>query len=279
MDERGRRRGRPAGRGRGQRRRHAERCRARRAARLLLERLRLRRRQARAVRRVGLARPARRVRAHEAARRGGRRRAGVDRPLLVALRADRPQLRAHDAAPGRRARRGGGRGRPARLPDLRRVISRRRCRRSSSCRSASTTWPREGDCTWADFAEAIFAEAGLDCRVRRIDSAEFGARAPRPAYSVLRSEKGAPELPHWRDGLRECLAGSAESPRLRRRTGHRRTRRGELASDEGSIDLVGETIFETCRPTTRDFHTTGTGHDSSRRLRPRRRSTQLRRAR
>ena len=42
-------------------------------------------------------------------------------------------------------------------------------------------------------------------RVRRITTAEFGARAPRPAYSVLRSEKGAPELPHWRDGLRACL--------------------------------------------------------------------------
>jgi dTDP-4-dehydrorhamnose reductase len=64
-----------------------------------------------------------------------------------------------------------------------------------------------GDCTWADFAEAIFEEAGVDCRVRRITTAEFGARAPRPAYSVLRSEKGAPELPHWRDGLRECLSG------------------------------------------------------------------------
>jgi len=63
-----------------------------------------------------------------------------------------------------------------------------------------------GDCTWADFAEAIFAEAGLDTRVQRITSAEFGARAPRPAYSVLRSDKGAPELPHWREGLRECLA-------------------------------------------------------------------------
>ena len=62
-----------------------------------------------------------------------------------------------------------------------------------------------GDCTWADFAEAIFEEAGLDTRVRRITTAEFGARAPRPAYSVLRSENGAPELPHWRDGLRECL--------------------------------------------------------------------------
>jgi dTDP-4-dehydrorhamnose reductase len=64
----------------------------------------------------------------------------------------------------------------------------------------------DSDCTWADFAEAIFEEAGLDCRVRRITTAEFGARAPRPAVSILRSEKGAPRLPHWRDGLRACLA-------------------------------------------------------------------------
>jgi dTDP-4-dehydrorhamnose reductase len=64
----------------------------------------------------------------------------------------------------------------------------------------------EGDCTWAEFAEAIFEEASLPTRVRRITTAEFGARARRPAYSVLRSEKGAPELPHWRAGLRECLA-------------------------------------------------------------------------
>jgi len=63
-----------------------------------------------------------------------------------------------------------------------------------------------GDCTWADFAEAIFEEAGLGCRVRRITTEEFGAKAPRPAYSVLRSEKRAPGLPHWREGLRECLA-------------------------------------------------------------------------
>jgi dTDP-4-dehydrorhamnose reductase len=62
-----------------------------------------------------------------------------------------------------------------------------------------------GECTWADFAEAIFEEAGLPTRVRRITTAEFGARAPRPAYSVLRSERGAPELPHWREGLRACL--------------------------------------------------------------------------
>jgi len=64
----------------------------------------------------------------------------------------------------------------------------------------------EGDVNWADFAEAIFEEAGLDTRVRRIATAELGRPAPRPAYSVLRSEKGAPTLPHWRDGLRECIA-------------------------------------------------------------------------
>ena len=64
----------------------------------------------------------------------------------------------------------------------------------------------DGDCTWAEFAEAIFEEAGLDCRVRRITTVEYGARAPRPAYSVLRSEReGTPLLPHWRDGLRACL--------------------------------------------------------------------------
>ena len=51
----------------------------------------------------------------------------------------------------------------------------------------------------------------LDCRVRRITTAEFGARAPRPAVSILRSEKGAPELPHWREGLSDCLAAIART--------------------------------------------------------------------
>ena len=50
----------------------------------------------------------------------------------------------------------------------------------------------EGDATWAEFAEAIFQEAGLGTRVRRISSAELGRAAPRPANAVLRSEKGAP---------------------------------------------------------------------------------------
>ena len=65
----------------------------------------------------------------------------------------------------------------------------------------------EGECTWAEFAAAIFEDAGLGCRVVPISTEEYGAPAPRPAYSVLRSEReDVPRLPHWREGLRECLA-------------------------------------------------------------------------
>ena len=64
-----------------------------------------------------------------------------------------------------------------------------------------------GECSWAEFARAIFEETGVDCRVREITTEELGRPAPRPAYSVLRSERdGAPQLPHWREGLRACLA-------------------------------------------------------------------------
>ena len=64
----------------------------------------------------------------------------------------------------------------------------------------------EGEATWADLAEAIFEDAALDCRVRRISSSELGRPATRPAYSALRGERpDAPALPHWREGLRACL--------------------------------------------------------------------------
>ena len=72
----------------------------------------------------------------------------------------------------------------------------------------------DGDCTWKEFAEAIFAEAGLSCRVRAIATSELGRSAARPVYSVLRSERAeTPRLPHWRDGLRACLNEIASSER------------------------------------------------------------------
>jgi dTDP-4-dehydrorhamnose reductase len=63
-----------------------------------------------------------------------------------------------------------------------------------------------GACTWRQFAEAIFSEAGRETRTRPISTEELRRPAPRPAYSVLRSERPeAPRLPEWRDGLRTCL--------------------------------------------------------------------------
>jgi dTDP-4-dehydrorhamnose reductase len=64
----------------------------------------------------------------------------------------------------------------------------------------------EGECSWAEFAEAIFEEAGVACRVVPVTTDELSRPARRPAYSVLRSEHpDTPRLPHWREGLRECL--------------------------------------------------------------------------
>jgi len=64
-----------------------------------------------------------------------------------------------------------------------------------------------GECSWAEFAHAIFEEAGRKVRVIEITTDQLARRAVRPSYSVLRSERpDAPRLPHWREGLRECLA-------------------------------------------------------------------------
>jgi dTDP-4-dehydrorhamnose reductase len=64
----------------------------------------------------------------------------------------------------------------------------------------------DGECTWFELAQEIVRAAGLPCRVRPISTAALGRPAPRPAYSVLRSEKAeAPRLPHWREGLAACL--------------------------------------------------------------------------
>jgi dTDP-4-dehydrorhamnose reductase len=70
------------------------------------------------------------------------------------------------------------------------------------------TWhvAADGECTWAEFAREIFDQARIDCEVVPITTAELGRPAPRPAYSVLCSEReNAPRLPHWREGLRACL--------------------------------------------------------------------------
>jgi dTDP-4-dehydrorhamnose reductase len=68
----------------------------------------------------------------------------------------------------------------------------------------------DGHVSWHGFAQAIFEEAGVDCRVLPTSTAEFARPAPRPAWSVLGTEwPDAVPLPNWRDGLRTYLASRA----------------------------------------------------------------------
>jgi dTDP-4-dehydrorhamnose reductase len=63
-----------------------------------------------------------------------------------------------------------------------------------------------GSCSWHDLAVAAFEAAGVDCRVLPVTSEEFPRPAPRPAWSVLGSERpDAIALPEWREGLAAYL--------------------------------------------------------------------------
>ena len=65
-----------------------------------------------------------------------------------------------------------------------------------------------GICSWYAFAQEIVARAGLNCEVKPCTTADMPRPATRPAYSVLRSERGdeVPVLPEWRQGLAEYMA-------------------------------------------------------------------------
>ena len=64
-----------------------------------------------------------------------------------------------------------------------------------------------GECSWYDFALEIFRQAGIEVRALSCTSDEFPRPAPRPAYSVLGSEREyGLYLPDWREGLASYLA-------------------------------------------------------------------------
>jgi dTDP-4-dehydrorhamnose reductase len=67
----------------------------------------------------------------------------------------------------------------------------------------------EGECSWADFSRAIFNAAGKDMTVKDVTTAEYGAKAPRPANSRMSKDKlvenGFRRLPTWQDALARYL--------------------------------------------------------------------------
>jgi len=69
-----------------------------------------------------------------------------------------------------------------------------------------------GHCSWFQFAEEIVAAAGLECEVRPITTEQYPLPASRPPFSALQSERGAPGLPHWIEGLEQFISKTARAP-------------------------------------------------------------------
>ena len=209
LDRRRRRRGARAGRAGGQRRRRraTSRARPRRPARASCTSRPTTSSTATATRPYVESDPAgaaRRLRPHQARRRArvaAALPAGRDRAHGVAVRRRRAELRRHDAAPGRRARRGHASSTTRSAAHLDRP-SRAGAARARSSRVAAGVFhvAGGGSCSWYDFAREIFARpastAGCAGHHRR-------ARPPRPAPGllVLGTERdGAPRLPDWQRG-------------------------------------------------------------------------------
>lgn len=69
-----------------------------------------------------------------------------------------------------------------------------------------------GEASWHELAVEAFEQAGIDVPVRAITTADMPRPAPRPAHSVLVSERSdAPRLPDWREGVRSYLAARARA--------------------------------------------------------------------
>ncbi|MDD5559190.1 dTDP-4-dehydrorhamnose reductase [Candidatus Methylomirabilis sp.] len=70
-----------------------------------------------------------------------------------------------------------------------------------------------GECSWYQFAQAVLELSGVRSRLTETTSAVYGARATRPAYSVLDNANlrslGLDDLRQWRDALEAYLKDRA----------------------------------------------------------------------
>lgn len=67
----------------------------------------------------------------------------------------------------------------------------------------------EGVCSWAEFAEEIFRQAGMKTKVNKISSKDYPTKAKRPLNSKLSKksldENGFNRLPDYKDALKRYL--------------------------------------------------------------------------
>ncbi len=67
-----------------------------------------------------------------------------------------------------------------------------------------------GEVSWNGFAQEIFRQADVACRVEPASSEQMARPAPRPAWSALESERDdVVPMPPWQDGLAGYLAARA----------------------------------------------------------------------
>jgi dTDP-4-dehydrorhamnose reductase len=98
------------------------------------------------------------------------------------------------------------RGRPTYTPHLARAI----VRLAQQGAEGVVHYADAEECSWFDFACAIAEQSASGVRVLPVTTGDFPRPAPRPAYSVLSTERYerltgvAPDS--WRDGLAEYLA-------------------------------------------------------------------------
>lgn len=73
-----------------------------------------------------------------------------------------------------------------------------------------------GSCSWHQFAQKIFAVAGINANLATIGSAEYGSAARRPGFSVLANARyealGFPKLPVWQDAVEIYLRNRDKPP-------------------------------------------------------------------
>jgi dTDP-4-dehydrorhamnose reductase len=59
-----------------------------------------------------------------------------------------------------------------------------------------------GQCSWHELTVELFRQAGVQCTVAETTAEAFRRPAPRPAWSVLATERdGVPDLPSWQEGV------------------------------------------------------------------------------
>ena len=70
-------------------------------------------------------------------------------------------------------------------------------------------YSNEGMCSWFDFAAEIFNYLKIEASLKPISTQDFGALAPRPAFSQLDCSKIKNEMhceiPNWKTSLHKCL--------------------------------------------------------------------------